>query len=49
MNRAGVFECRRLMVKHDNEYRAPGAGDTRDIRELMKSLDPEAATGSSSG
>jgi cytochrome c-type biogenesis protein CcmE len=59
MNQAGVFECRRLMVKHDNEYRAPGAGDTRDIRELMKSLEPpppetpmghpDAATGSSSG
>jgi cytochrome c-type biogenesis protein CcmE len=39
----GVFESRRLMVKHDNEYRAPGEGDHRDIRELMKSLDPEAA------
>ena len=38
----GVFESRRLMVKHDNEYRAPGAGDDRDIRELMKSLEPPA-------
>jgi cytochrome c-type biogenesis protein CcmE len=41
----GVFESRRLMVKHDNEYRAPGAGDDRNIRELMKSLDPGATGG----
>ncbi|HVR27949.1 MAG TPA: cytochrome c maturation protein CcmE [Thermoanaerobaculia bacterium] len=45
----GVFESRRLMVKHDNEYRAPGAEDTRDIRELMKSLDPAAAGGATGG
>jgi cytochrome c-type biogenesis protein CcmE len=45
----GVFESRRLMVKHDNEYRAPGAEDNRDIRELMKSLDPEAAGGATGG
>jgi cytochrome c-type biogenesis protein CcmE len=43
LGKDGVFESRRLMVKHDNEYRAPGAGDDRDIRELMRSLDPEAA------
>jgi cytochrome c-type biogenesis protein CcmE len=43
LRKDGVFESRRLMVKHDNEYRAPGAEDNRDIRELMKSLDPEAA------
>ena len=43
MRKDGVFESRRLMVKHDNEYRAPGAEDDRDIRELMRSLDPEAA------
>jgi len=41
----GVFESRRLMVKHDNEYRAPGADEDRDIRELMKSLDPGATGG----
>ena len=45
----GVFESRRLMVKHDNEYRAPGTDDNRDIRELMKSLDPEAAGGATGG
>jgi cytochrome c-type biogenesis protein CcmE len=49
MSKAGVFECRRLMVKHDNEYRAPGDGDKRDIRELMRSLDPEAAGGATGG
>jgi cytochrome c-type biogenesis protein CcmE len=43
LRKDGVFESRRLMVKHDNEYRAPGAEDNRDIRELMRSLDPEAA------
>jgi cytochrome c-type biogenesis protein CcmE len=43
MGKDGVFESRRLMVKHDNEYRAPGTDDDRDIRELMRSLDPEAA------
>ena len=43
MRKDGVFESRRLMVKHDNEYRAPGDGEERDIRELMRSLDPEAA------
>ena len=41
----GVFESRRLLVKHDNEYRAPGADDQRDVRELMKSLDPGATGG----
>ena len=49
LRRDGVFESRRLMVKHDNEYRAPGNGDDRDIRELMKSLDPEAAGGATGG
>ena len=49
MRQDGVFESRRLMVKHDNEYRAPGDGDDRDIRELMRSLDPEAAGGATGG
>ncbi|HEX2465697.1 MAG TPA: cytochrome c maturation protein CcmE [Thermoanaerobaculia bacterium] len=49
MRQDGVFESRRLMVKHDNEYRAPGDGDNRDIRELMRSLDPEAAGGATGG
>ena len=49
MRKDGVFESRRLMVKHDNEYRAPGDGEERDIRELMRSLDPEAASGATGG
>jgi cytochrome c-type biogenesis protein CcmE len=42
----GVFESRRLMVKHDNEYQAPDSEDNRDMQELMRSLQFEAeATG----
>lgn len=37
----GVFETQRLMVKHDNQYRPPGAGDTRDLKELMKTMQYE--------
>jgi cytochrome c-type biogenesis protein CcmE len=35
-----VFQTRRLMVKHDNEYRAPGSGKV-DMKEIMKSLKVE--------
>lgn len=35
---SGVFETERLMVKHDNEYRAPDAGDDRDVEELMRTM-----------
>jgi cytochrome c-type biogenesis protein CcmE len=35
-----VFQTRRLMVKHDNEYRAPGSGKV-DMKEVMKSLKVE--------
>jgi cytochrome c-type biogenesis protein CcmE len=34
----GRFETRRLMVKHDNEYRAPTDGEDVDMKELMKSM-----------
>ncbi len=34
----GVFESSRLLVKHDNEYRAPGRDDTRSVQELVKTL-----------
>ena len=37
----GSFECSRLMIKHDNEYRPPGSEDDRGIRELMNSLQGE--------
>jgi cytochrome c-type biogenesis protein CcmE len=36
MTRAGHFECNRLMVSHDNEYRAPGDGYKGDVKELMR-------------
>ncbi len=38
----GVFHSQRLMVKHDNEYQAPGEDEPKDMRELMKSLQFEA-------
>ena len=34
----GWFETHRLMVKHDNEYAAPGEEQELDIKELMKSM-----------
>lgn len=36
MTKAGFFESRRLMVSHDNQYRAPGDKNV-DIKELMRS------------
>jgi len=36
MTRAGHFECRRLMVSHDNEYRAPGDPLRADVQQLMR-------------
>ena len=36
MTKAGRFESRRLMVSHDNQYRAP-ADKNVDIKELMRS------------
>ena len=34
----GTFETRRLMVKHDNEYRAPEEGDRPDMEKMMESM-----------
>jgi len=34
----GVFETRRLMVKHDNEYRAPEDGEAKSMEQLMKTM-----------
>ena len=42
MARGGYFECSRLMVSHNNEYRAPKAGhpvDRRELEKLMKSTE----------
>lgn len=41
----GRFHTSRLMVKHDNEYRAPGEGDGRSVEELMKSMQFERSQG----
>jgi cytochrome c-type biogenesis protein CcmE len=38
MTHAGVFESNRLMVSHDNRYRAPADKDV-DIRTLMRSTE----------
>ncbi len=40
MTRSGYFQCNRLMVSHNNEYRAPKAGhpvDKKELQKLMKS------------
>ena len=36
MTRAGYFQCNRLMVSHNNEYKAPKAGHPIDKKELQK-------------
>jgi len=38
VNRAGQFETQRLLVKHDNQYRAPGEGEELDMAEMMQSM-----------
>jgi cytochrome c-type biogenesis protein CcmE len=38
MSPSGVFETERLMVKHDNEYRAPDEADERSMQELVKTM-----------
>ncbi len=37
----GTFHTERLMVKHDNEYRAPEEEDGRSMEDLVKSLQLE--------
>jgi cytochrome c-type biogenesis protein CcmE len=44
MTTAGVFETDRLMVKHNNEYKAPGtpgASPTQSVEEMYKTLDQD--------
>src|SRR5438874_2065453 len=36
MDRGGYFKCNRLMVSHNNEYKAPKAGHPIDKKELEK-------------
>jgi cytochrome c-type biogenesis protein CcmE len=39
MNRAGYFESHRLMVSHNNEYRAPDKGHPVNEKELKKLME----------
>lgn len=41
----GRFVTQRLMVKHDNQYQAPGKEDERDMKELMETMQFEATSG----
>ena len=36
LSRAGYFQCNRLMVSHNNEYKAPKGGHPIDKKELEK-------------
>jgi cytochrome c-type biogenesis protein CcmE len=36
MTKAGYFQCNRLMVSHNNEYKAPKSGHPIDKKELEK-------------
>jgi cytochrome c-type biogenesis protein CcmE len=38
MTRSGYFQCNRLMVSHNNEYRAPKAGHAVNKEELQKMM-----------
>ena len=42
MTRAGYFQCNRLMVSHNNEYKAPQKGhpvDRKELERLMRSTE----------
>jgi cytochrome c-type biogenesis protein CcmE len=39
MNRAGWFDGTRLMVSHDNQYKAPEDHGKADVKDLMKSTE----------
>ncbi len=48
MTRAGWFESQRLMVSHNNEYKAPKDGEKgegMDVKELMRSLQEAESKG----
>jgi cytochrome c-type biogenesis protein CcmE len=48
MTSAGYFEGHKLMVSHDNKYRAPGDKDV-DIKELMRSTQGLEGSGEDKG
>ncbi len=42
MTRGGYFQCNRLMVSHNNEYKAPKSGhpiDKKELEKLMRSTE----------
>ncbi|MGH9456862.1 MAG: cytochrome c maturation protein CcmE [Thermoanaerobaculia bacterium] len=43
MTREGYFAGKRLMVSHDNEYRAPREGEGVDTEKLIRSATDEGA------
>jgi len=45
----GSFETNRLLVKHDNQYRAPGEGEDLEMEALMKSMQFERSQTSQAG
>jgi cytochrome c-type biogenesis protein CcmE len=38
LSEEGHFETQRLMVKHDNEYRAPTEGEHVNVEDLMETM-----------
>ena len=45
----GSFETNRLLVKHDNQYRAPGEGEEMEVEALMESMQFERSQPSADG
>ena len=45
----GSFETNRLLVKHDNQYRAPGEGEELEIEALMESMQFERSQKAEAG
>ena len=49
VRRDGSFETNRLLVKHDNQYRAPGEGEEMEVEALMESMQFERSQPSADG
>lgn len=45
MTTSGEFETDRLLVKHDNQYRAPSEDEDYDMDQMIKSMQLEAQKG----
>lgn len=48
LQESGVFTSERLLVKHDNQYRAPGTGEPMDKEQMFGTLAADA-TGTTEG